>query len=212
MHLQRGENGGFGFAIAVSVSFLLTPVGTPPLLLLTPPLVISPPPCLPVQLLPLFALQGCSGDASAGVLVRNVTEGGSADGRLQVRDRLLSINGRSIDALGYSEVRACAMPLLLSPDWLLCLLQVLSLIQSSGTSLEIGLQRKATPAPNLHIDNLPKGHSFLVELHKRDGALGLRIAGGTDKLTGAGKGCTLVCGRCGSLVPPSRLHPDQASE
>ena len=69
-----------------------------------------------------------------------------------------------------------------------CLLQALSLIQSSGASLEIELQRRASPASNMHIDNLPRGHSFLVELHKQAGALGLRVAGGKDKLTGAGEG------------------------
>ena len=70
------------------------------------------------------------------------------------------------------------------------------MIQSSGVWLELVVQRKARPASSLGIDNLPPGDTFIVELEKQKGALGLRISGGKDKVHGSGEPIV-----CEELVP-----------
>ena len=64
-------------------------------------------------------------------------------------------------------------------------LQVLKLIQQSNDVLNLGVSRRA-PSPWSDIENLPPGTSFVVELEKRQGSLGLRIAGGKNKPFGFG--------------------------
>ena len=61
-----------------------------------------------------------------------------------------------------------------------------SLLQSSGEELQLEILRRATPTSFSHLKGLPDGTSFVVEVAKHRGALGLRIAGGRDKPFGAG--------------------------
>ncbi len=71
---------------------------------------------------------------------------------------------------------------------------MLAIIRNSGSDLELRIQRYATPPvytrspsqSSLNVDGLPQGMSQFVELEKDQGALGLRIAGGTDGGLGSG--------------------------
>ena len=63
---------------------------------------------------------------------------------------------------------------------------MLSLLQTSGEELQLELLRRAKPTSTSHIPDLPHGEGFIVEVVKHCGTLGLRIAGGADKPTGAG--------------------------
>lgn len=65
-------------------------------------------------------------------------------------------------------------------------LQVLSMMQESREELQLTVRRRASPSSTLQVDNLPEGERFLLEVKKLRGALGLRIAGGKDKLYGQG--------------------------
>lgn len=49
--------------------------------------------------------QGSSQDAAVGVVVHKVSEGGVAEGRVAVGDRIIAVNGTTTEAKSYHEVR-----------------------------------------------------------------------------------------------------------
>lgn len=49
--------------------------------------------------------QGSSQDAAVGVVVHKVSEGGVAEGRVAVGDRIIAVNGTTTEGKSYHEVR-----------------------------------------------------------------------------------------------------------
>ena len=62
---------------------------------------------------------------------------------------------------------------------------MLRVIKGSGDKVTLSITRPL-PSP-LSPSSLPAGRSFDVEIAKKDGALGLKIAGGKDRVHGRGR-------------------------
>lgn len=116
MRIKKGANRSFGLAISVSYLTCLSTPHThtfPHTHTSTPPLVLMHTPCMhTITLLPspshlhtLILTQGSSVDTAVGVVVHKVSKGGVAEGKVEVGDRITSVNGTTTEGKSYQEVR-----------------------------------------------------------------------------------------------------------
>lgn len=151
-------------------------------------------------------VQGSS--QAAGVFITKVRGGGCSEGKLMVGDHIVAVNGHLTKDSSYKTVRGTlctgSMVTALLPLLHRCSLSFApprpaSCSRWRGKPLPPYLPTLISPqvrVPALlqctcHVTvtcavSVAAGESFVVELEKERGALGLRIAGGNDKLIGRG--------------------------